>query len=621
MTQDGVHRRLSAILVADVVGYARLMEADEIGTLAMLNARRREIIEPAVSSHQGRIVKEMGDGFLIEFASVVEAVQCAIDVQSQMEARNTGIPDQQKMRLRIGINLGDVLVDHDDLFGDSVNIAARLQAMAGAGDVLLSGTVYEQLKGKIATGYEFLGDQRVKNIAESIPVYRLLKDEKSIGKTIGKARRKGQPVWRAAFLAALIVVAGLAAFALKPAIRDQTALTGLPLPEKPSIAVLPFANMSGDSEQGYFAAGVTDGLITDLSQVSGLFVISRNSSFAYKDRNLDIRQIAGALGVRYVLEGSIQRAGDQVRINVQLIDSDTGGHVWAERYDGSLSDVFLFQDKVTRSVTDALALRLTSAEQQALAEKQTEMPAAYDAFLRGWEHFRRSTPQDFDLAIPYFEQAIALDPGYGRAHAAMALVHCAKALTVWSRGNGALSANTGRVIEQHLQEAKKKPTSTSHQASGVLASGFGLYPEAINEFKEAIALDPSDSWSYAYMARALTFAGRPRQCNTSGPPCGWTRTTHRSSCRSWDLRSSGWSSTRRRRNPSNNRPGSIPMTRRRGCCLGQPMAISATAKKPPPQSRLSTRALSPEARRSRRHSPGEPGTMSTALNGTGFSRA
>jgi adenylate cyclase len=511
MKQEAVHRRLSAILAADVVDYSRLMEADEAGTLAALNACRHDLIEPAAAKHQGRIFKTMGDGFLIEFGSVVEAVQCGVDLQAGLEGSDTGSAGAQKIRLRIGVNLGDVIVEHDDLYGDGVNIAARLQAMAEPGAILLSGTVYDHLKSKIAVGFEFLGEQRVKNIAEPVRVYRVLRDGQGAGKIIGGARRGTRSWRRPAAVAAVVAVVIIAGIVVKLAIREGSVEPDLPLPDKLSIAVLPFTNMSDDPEQSYFADGMTDDLITDLSQVSKLFVISRNSTFAYKGKAVDPRQVAKELGVRYVLEGSVQRAGDRIRINAQLIDTQSGGHVWADRYDGSRSDVFSLQDKVTRSITDALALRLAEGEQQLLAQQETKNAAAYDAFLRGWEHFRQATPEDYSAAVPYFEQAIKLDPDYGRAYAALALVYYWRATTAWNRSVGELTAESTTAIDANLREAEKHPTSTSHQMAGLMAGGYGLWPEAIADFNQAIALDPSDSQSYAYMARSLAFLGRPTE--------------------------------------------------------------------------------------------------------------
>jgi TolB-like protein/class 3 adenylate cyclase len=507
MTQQAVHRRLSAILAADVVDYSRLMEADEAGTLGALNALRHDLIEPAASRHQGRIFKTMGDGFLIEFGSVVEAVQCAVDLQTGLRA-DAEAPGAQEIRLRIGINLGDVLVEHDDLFGDGVNIAARLQTMADPGSILLSGTVYDHLKSKIAVGFEFLGERRVKNIAEPVRIYRVLANHKDAGRGIRKAGSGMQWRWRPV-LAAALIVAAIAGVAATLVMREASIAPDLPLPDKPSIAVLPFTNMSGDPEQAYFADGMTDDLITDLSQVSGLFVISRNSVFAYKGKTIDPRQVAKKLGVRYVLEGSVQRAGDRIRINAQLIDTRSGGHLWADRYDGSQSDVFSLQDKVTRSITDALALRLAEGERQLIAEQETKSTAAYDALLKGWEHFRQATPEDYAAAAPHFEEATRLDPDYGRAYAALALIHYWRAVTAWNRGIGDLTTKDNMAIEANLREAQKHPTSTYYQIAGLMAAGYGLHPEAIADFNKAIALDPSDSWSYAFMARSLAFFGRP----------------------------------------------------------------------------------------------------------------
>ncbi|HEY1384389.1 MAG TPA: adenylate/guanylate cyclase domain-containing protein [Dongiaceae bacterium] len=509
MTQQGTHRRLSAILAADVVDYSRLMEADEAGTLAALNACRHDLIEPAAARHEGRIFKTMGDGFLVEFASVVEAVQCAVDLQAGLGSSSIDRPDAKRIRLRIGINLGDVLVEQDDLFGDGVNIAARLEAMAEPGSILLSGTVYDHLKSKIAVGFEFLGERRVKNMAEPVRVYRVLVDRKDAGRVIRKGRRALRS-WRRAGIAAVLVAVLVAGIAAVLTMRNAAVAPSLPLPDKQSIAVLPFTNMSGDPEQAYFADGMTDDLITDLSQVSGLFVISRNSVFAYKGKTIGPRQVAKELGVRYVLEGSVQRAGDRVRINAQLIDTQSGGHLWADRYDGSNADIFSLQDKVTGSITDALALRLAEGEQQRLAQQETRNAAAYDAFLKGWEQFRQATNrEDYAEATPYFEQAIKLDPDYGRAYAALALVTYWGATTAWNRSVGDLTAETATAIDVILHKAEKHPTSTFHQLKGLMAAGYGLSSEAIADFNQAIALDPSDSWSYAYMGRSLAFFGRP----------------------------------------------------------------------------------------------------------------
>jgi adenylate cyclase len=314
-------RRLAAILAADVVGYSRLMGADEEGTLERLKALRGDLIDPNITKHHDRIVKTTGDGMLVEFASVVDAVRCAAEVQQAMPERNAGVAADNRIELRIGINLGDVIADGDDLYGDGVNIAARIEAFADAGGVFVSSTVYDQVRDRLPFGFEDRGEQQVKNIARPIRVYRLLLDE------------AGEPA------------------------PEQAPL---PLPDKPSIAVLAFTNMSGDVEQEYFSDGIADDIITELSRSRSLFVIARNSSFTYRGRSVDVRQVARELGVRYVLEGSVRRGGERVRVNAQLIDAETGNHIWAGRYDRDLADVFAVQDEITLAVTRAIGLPLTT---------------------------------------------------------------------------------------------------------------------------------------------------------------------------------------------------------------------------------------------------------------------
>jgi TolB-like protein/class 3 adenylate cyclase len=393
-----VERRLAAVLIADCVGYGRLTQADEEGTRARFNANLHEVFEPKLAAHHGRLVKTMGDGMLAEFHSVVDAVRCAVEIQRIKALENASLPHNERLEFRLGINLGDVIVEGDDIHGDGVNIAHRLQSLGDPGSVMISGTAYDQVEKKLSVGFEFRGEQRVKNIDRPVRVYRVLTDPAAAGKTLERVRRSPRSSPRAIMvIAGVLLVLGATAAMLKP---WRTMIEpGLPLPNKASIAVLPFANMSGDPRQEYFADGMTDDLITDLSQVSGLFVIARNSSFAFKGRMVDISRISRELGVRYVLEGSIQRAGDRVRINAQLIDAVSGGHAWAERYDGSLSEIFALQDRVTRSVADALALRLAGGDELYQAQAETSVPAAYDALLQGWEHYRRDSPQELAKAI------------------------------------------------------------------------------------------------------------------------------------------------------------------------------------------------------------------------------
>jgi TolB-like protein/class 3 adenylate cyclase len=348
VSEAGVKRRLTTILAADVVGYSRLMAADEAGTLAALKSHRKELIEPKAAQYNGRTVKLMGDGTLMEFASVVDAIAFAVEVQCAMQARNADIPEDRRIVYRIGINIGDIIVEGDDIYGDGVNIAARLEGLAEPGGVCISRSVHTQIKGKLDLTFEDLGEKEVKNIPEPVMVFRVAFDDKAatlltpVVQVAAKRERRWWPVATAAVVVSVVAVGGALwwqpwAPDVEPASVERMAF---PLPDRPSIAVLPFTNMSDDPAQEYFADGMTEDLITDLSKISGLFVIARNSVFTYKGKAVKVRQVAEELGVRYVLEGSVRRAGEQVRINAQLIDATTGGHLWAERYDGSLADVF-----------------------------------------------------------------------------------------------------------------------------------------------------------------------------------------------------------------------------------------------------------------------------------------
>ncbi len=345
MSEEGVERRLTTILAADVVGYSRLMATDDAGTLTSLKALRRELFEPKTAEYHGRVVKLMGDGTLMEFGSVVDAVTFAVDVQRAMALRNTDVPEDQRITYRIGINIGDIIVEDEDIYGDGVNVAARLEGLAEPGGICVSRTVFNHVQGKVDLGFEDLGEREVKNIPKPVQVFKVLLDSPTTKHTavaVAKARRSLRWPLVAGGLIVSVIVAGLALWQRPWEPREEPASEAnmaFPLPDKPSIAVLPFNNMSDDASQEYFADGMTEDLITDLSKISGLFVISRNSAFTYKGKVVKVRQVAEELGVRYVLEGSVRRAGDEVRINAQLIDATTGGHLWAERFDGTLADV------------------------------------------------------------------------------------------------------------------------------------------------------------------------------------------------------------------------------------------------------------------------------------------
>jgi adenylate cyclase len=382
MAEERVARRLAAILAADVVGYSRMMGADEEGTLAALKTIRRELIEPKIAEHQGRIVKTTGDGALVEFASAVDAVRCAIEIQRTAAERNAAIPEDRRIAFRIGINVGDIIFDEGDIYGDGVNIAARIEPLAEPGAICLSDNAYQQIKGKLSLDVTDMGEQQLKNIAQPVRVYGI---------------RPGAP--------------GAAA---RPA---------LSLPDRPSIAVLPFQNMSGDAEQDYFVDGMVEDIITGLSRIKWLFVIARNSTFTYKGRAVDVKQVGRELGVRYVLEGSVRKAADRVRITGQLIDTATGAHVWAERYDRKFDDIFALQDEIALSVVGAIEPSLRRAEAERVTRKRPDSLDAYDLVLRAQPEVDSGMPARATKALGLLERALALDPNYALAHAYAAMCH------------------------------------------------------------------------------------------------------------------------------------------------------------------------------------------------------
>jgi adenylate cyclase len=442
----------------------------------------------------------MGDGLLVEFHSVVDALRCAIEVQRAEAERNASVPVDRRLSFRIGINLGDVIVEGDDIHGDGVNIADRLQNLAEPGGIAVSSSAYDQVRTKVAVGYADLGRQTIKSVDEPVQAYRVLLDPSAVGRTLAhtNSRRRWQWAGIATSLLILLAGAGIAAWIrpweprIEPASIERMAL---PLPDKPSIVVLPFANMSGDPQQEYFADGIAENLTTDLSSLSGLFVIARNTAFTYKGKTVTPAHVAEQLGVRYLVEGSVQRSGDVVRINAQLIDAVSGGHAWAGRFDGSLGDIFALQDRVTAEVVRALEIQLTPGEQTTLRQHETDVPAAYDAFLRGWEHYRRTTPVDFAQAIPQFEQAIKLDPNYARAHAVLAMVYFRSYDQGWTASLGRSASEAYEIAKKHLLEAENRPTSTSHQLAGNIARSRGWHEEALKEFTAAIAIEPNPAAS------------------------------------------------------------------------------------------------------------------------------
>ena len=519
MAKDRVQRRLAAILAADVVGYSRLMGLDEESTLRTLQAYR-EIIDRLIVRHEGRIFTTGGDSVLAEFASPVEAVRCAIAIQEELTFRNTELVEDRQMHFRIGINVGDVMVEGDNLFGDGVNVAARLEGIAEAGGICISGSTFDQVRNKLSIGFEDIGPQKVKNIAEPVPAFRVGPGQASIATTTATPAVPRR--WRLpAIAAALVVISAAGGLAwlqpwaprVEPASVERMAPA---LPDKPSIAVLPFTNMSDDPSQEYFVDGMTEDLITDLAKIESLFVIARNTVFTYKGKSVVVPDVARELGVKYVLEGSVRRVGDMVRINTQLIDGASGAHIWAERYDGALTDIFALQDEVTSAIIAQLQITLTPDEQNRRNGKDTDNLDAHDAYLRGWQLYRRYTPEDFVKAIPHLEKAVELDPDYGQAWAALASVYWIthRKGTAWSlivnpdKSNSVSWNGARNKTEIYLRQAMRNPTPLAHQIESQISWDYRQFERALSEARQAVALDQNDPEGHLAMAWALIFSGR-----------------------------------------------------------------------------------------------------------------
>ena len=488
------------------------MGEDEEATVRTITAYRN-VITNIVQKYRGRVVDSPGDNILSEFASVVDAVRCGVEIQEELRVKNAELPENRRMEFRIGINLGDVIHEEERIYGDGVNIAARIEGLADGGGICISRTVFDQVRNKLKLGYKYIGEHSVKNITQPVRVYRVLTESEAEGKVIGEKIVPSKQRWKLSLALVISLIVGAAGVTLlntyfrSPSVEVASVeKMAFPLPDKPSIAVLPFENMSDDPKQEYFSDGITDDVITDLSKISGLFVIARNSTFTYKGKPVKVQQVAEDLGVRYVLEGSVRKAGEKVRINAQLIDATTGHHLWAERYDGSLGDIFALQDRFTQKIVSALAVKLTGDDQSLLARKDTASVEAYDAYLRGWELMRRDTRDDLVKAVSSFKKAVELDPGFSRAHTALSLAYKHTMATGWDVDLGWFDASS--LAQKHLEIATKNPTPLVHRE----ASGKYLfkrqYKEAITEAERALALNPNDPESQVAMGRALVFAGR-----------------------------------------------------------------------------------------------------------------
>jgi adenylate cyclase len=464
-------RRLTAILAADVAGYSRLMGVDEEGTHERLKAHLGELVTPKIEEHRGRIVKNTGDGVLAEFASVVDAVRCAVEMQRGMGERNTNTPPELRIEFRVGINLGDVIAERDDIFGDGVNIAARLETLAEPGRICVSRVVRDQVRDRLDYGFEDLGEQQVKNIARPVRVYRV--------RDIGAANTP-----------------------LAPTPPE------LPLPDKPSIAVLPFQNMSGDPEQEYFADGMVEDIITALSRYPSLFVIARNSCFTYKGRAVDVKQVGRELGVRYLLEGSLRKSGNRIRVTAQLVEAETGKHVWAERYDRDLADIFAVQDEITEAVTISIAPAIADAEQYRAMRKSPERLDAWAAYQRGLWHLSKFTFDDTALAEKFFQQAIDLDPSFSGGYVGLATAQSQAAdvhIRDWLGTLSSMEALARRAVA--LDDADAEARSLLSNALWARAD----YEGALAEAERAIAMTPNLAIAHHMLGTTLIFSGRPKE--------------------------------------------------------------------------------------------------------------
>ena len=471
MAEESFRRKLTTMFSADVAGYSRLMSEDEALTVKTLTTYRG-IMTELIKQHRGRVVDSPGDNVLAEFTSVVDGVQCAVAVQKELQARNAELPIDRRMEFRIGINLVDVIEEEDRIYGDGVNIAARLEGLADPGGICISKTAFDHIETKLPLGYEFLGEQTVKNIARPVGAYRVLMEPR-------------------------VTVAG----------KEEKPL---PLPEEPSIAVLPFANISGDPEQEYFSDGLTEEIITALSKVHNMFVIARNSTFSYKDKPVKVQQVAEELGVRYVMEGSVRKAGDRVRITAQLIDALTGHHLWAERYDRDLEDIFSLQDEITKSILTALEVKLTRGEDAHLWAGSTNNLEAYLKYLQGMEYTQRFDIESNLMARQNGEEAIALDPEFPMAHVLMGWTHVMDILC-------GSTESSDKSLERAEEFAQKAIALNPSQAATHSLLGYvhimmkRHFEEAIAECERAVVLGPSGADNHAFLGMILNYAGRPEE--------------------------------------------------------------------------------------------------------------
>ncbi len=519
MAEESFKRKLTAILSADVEGYSRLMGEDEDATIRTLTTYRVAITN-LIQQYRGRVVDTPGDNILADFTSVVDAVNCAVEVQRELAERNAELPENRRMEFRIGVNLGDVVEEGERIYGDGVNIAARMEGLAEGGGICLSGTVYDSIVNKLGLEYEYLGEQTVKNIAEPIRAYRVLSYPGAAAHKVVKAKRAVGKTWRnvvVAIVAILVVGAAAAVWHLyfRPPPMEVASVEKMafPLPDKPSIAVLPFVNMSEDPKQEFFSDGMTEEIITALSKVPYLFVIARNSTFSYKGKPVKIRQVAEELGVRYVLEGSVRRAGDRVRVTAQLIDAIKGHHLWAERYEREVKDIFALQDEITMKILWALEVKLTEGEQATTRRKVTDNLEAYLKALQAIEYINRMTREGNLLARQMAEEAMALDPEYARPYRVLALTHVMDIIFGTSKSPKSSMERAHELAQKAISLDESDPCG--YETLSYIYLMKRQHERAIAEAERAIALDPNGADAHYTLGKTLHYAGRPEEAIAS----------------------------------------------------------------------------------------------------------
>jgi len=513
MTDQDFKRKLAAILSADAKGYSRLMGEDEEATVRTITAYRTAMAK-LIQQYRGRVVDSPGDNVLAEFGSVVDAVNCAVEVQRELAERNSELPPARQMEFRIGINLGDVIEEGERIYGDGVNIAARVEGLAEGGGICISGTVYDAIEAKLGLEYEYLGEQEVKNIDRPIRVYRVLSFPGAAAHRVVRAKKAVGRKWRNVFLAiAIILFVGVVVatwhFTPPPGEVASVEKMAFPLPEKPSLAVLPFDNLSGDASQDYFSDGITESIITALSNVSNLFVIARNSTFTYKGKAVKVQQVAEELGVRYVLEGSVQRSGDRVRITAQLIDALTGHHLWAEQYERQFGDIFVLQDDITEHVTLALQVKLTEGEQARIRRGHMDNPKAYEYFLRGRETYMSFTKENNDQARKLWEKAAELDPNNSWLQQQIGWTYYRAARFGWTDTPAQALARAEELARKTL--AVDDSNAEAYCLLSVVYMSRRQHDKAVEYGERALALAPNFTDITATIAIPFMYSGRPEE--------------------------------------------------------------------------------------------------------------